>query len=354
MSHFRVKSAWVVIVIAVVCLGGGVAWWRRNQAVVPNYVTVAATRGDVVRTVTTTGTINPELTIMVGTYVSGVLQDLYCDFNTKVKVGQICAKIDPRPYQSIVDRAKATLGVAKAQLEKDRASRTYAQLNYERIARLLKQDSVSKDATDLAKNNLDQAQAQVDLDQAMIEQRQAELEAAQVNLGYTNITSPVDGTVVSRNVTRGQTLAASMQTPTLFLIATDLTKMQVDTNISESDVGGIKEGDKATFTVDAYPRRVFNGTVTQARQSPQTVQNVVTFDAVVSVSNPDLALKPGMTAATRIVIAQANNVLRAPNQALRYVPRGLATIATREPGAGARLWVLRDESGRSLGCRHRP
>ena len=176
----------------------------------------------------------------------------------------------------------------------------------------------------------------------MIEQRQAALDAAQVNLGYTNITSPVDGTVVSRNVTRGQTLAASMQTPTLFLIATDLTKMQVDTNISESDVGGIKEGDKATFTVDAYPRRVFNGTVTQARQSPQTVQNVVTFDAVVSAPNPDLALKPGMTAATRIVIAQENNVLRAPNQALRYVPSGLATIATPEPGAGVRLWVLRD------------
>jgi HlyD family secretion protein len=336
------KWVWVSIAIAFACLGGGVAWWRINQAVVPNYVTVAAARGDVVRTVTTTGTINPELTIMVGTYVSGVLQDLYCDFNTKVKVGQICAKIDPRPYQSIVDQAKATLGVAQAQLEKDRASRTYAQLNYERNLRLLKQDSVSKDATDLAKNNLDQAQAQVDLDQAMIDQRQAELDAAQVNLGYTNITSPVDGTVVSRNVTRGQTLAASMQTPTLFLIATDLTKMQVDTNISESDVGGIKEGDKATFTVDAYPRRVFNGTVTQARQSPQTVQNVVTFDAVVSVPNPDLALKPGMTAATRIIIDQANNVPRAPNQALRYAPGGLARIATREPGAGARLWVLRD------------
>ena len=135
VSHFRLKSVWVVIAIAVVCLGVGVVWWRINQVVVLNYVTVAATRGDIVRTVTTTGTINPELTIMVGTYVSGVLQDLYCDFNTKVKMGQICAKIDPRPYQSIVDQAKATLGVAKAQLEKDRASRTYAQLNYDRNVR---------------------------------------------------------------------------------------------------------------------------------------------------------------------------------------------------------------------------
>ncbi len=163
---------------------------------------------------------------------------------------------------------------------------------------------MSKDALDIAKNALDQATAQIGVDEASIQQRQALLEAAQVNLSYTDIVSPVDGTVVSRNVNVGQTVAASFQTPTLFLIATDLTKMQVDTNVSESDIGGIKDWDKTTFTVDAFPKRSFNGAVAQVRQSPQNVQNVVTYDVVVSVDNTDLALKPGMTAATRIIIEQ--------------------------------------------------
>ena len=158
----------------------------------------------------------------------------------------------------------------------------------------------------MRKSVYDQALAQITFDEATIQQRQAMLDAAQVNLDYTNIISPVDGTVVSRNVTMGQTVAASFQTPTLFLIATDLTKMQVDANVSESDIGGIKEGNKATFTVDAYSKRLFEGTVTQVRQSPQTVQNVVTYDVVVSVDNSDLALKPGLTAATRIIIDQRN------------------------------------------------
>ena len=157
---------------------------------------------------------------------------------------------------------------------------------------------------DNAQERYDQALAQITFDEATIQQRQAMLDAAQVNLDYTNISSPVDGTVVSRNVTMGQTVAASFQTPTLFLIATDLTKMQVDANVSESDIGGIKEGNKATFTVDAYSKRLFEGAVTEVRQSPQTVQNVVTYDVVVSVDNSDLALKPGLTAATRIIVDQ--------------------------------------------------
>ena len=171
---------------------------------------------------------------------------------------------------------------------------------------------MSQDVVDNAKSAYDQAEAQIAFDQATIEQRQAQLDAAQVNLDYTDITSPVDGTVVSRNVTMGQTVAASFQTPTLFLIASDLTKMQVDTNVSESDIGALKEGNPASFTVDAYPNRAFKGAVTQVRQSPQTVQNVVTFDVVVSVDNSDLALKPGMTAATKIVIDQRDDVLRVP------------------------------------------
>jgi HlyD family secretion protein len=310
------------------------------------YQTAPVTRGSITRTVTATGTVNPELTIIVGSYVSGVIQQLYCDYNTEVKSGQICAKIDPRPYQTVVNQDKANLAVSKAQLEKDKANLAYAKLSYDRNQYLVGRNAVSQDAADLAKSTYDQAQAQVGLDEATIEQRAAELEAAEVNLGYTDIVSPVNGTVVSRNVTQGQTVAASFQTPTLFLIATDLTKMQVDTNVSESDIGGIKEGDKATFTVDAFPKRVFEGTVTQVRQSPQTVQNVVTFDAVVSVGNQELALKPGMTASTRIVVAERSDVIRVPNQALRYAPGGLASAEAVGLQGGAEgeqhIWVLRD------------
>ena len=186
----------------------------------------------------------------------------------------------------------------------------------------------------------DQAVAQITFDEATIQQRQAVLDAAQVNLDYTNIISPVDGTVVSRAVTMGQTVAASFQTPTLFLIATDLTRMQVDANVSESDIGGIKNGNTASFTVDAYPKRAFEGTVTEVRQSPQTVQNVITYDVVVSVDNSDLALKPGLTAATTIIIDRRSDVLRVPNQALRYVPTGTVPGETKQ----SRVWVLRDRT----------
>ena len=291
------------------------------------------------RSVTATGTVNPELTIIVGTYVSGVIQELLCDYNTQVKKGQVCAKIDPRPYQSVVDQNRANLEVAKAQLEKDQANLTYGRLALGRQATLLPTHAVSQDAYDSAKSTYDQALAQITFDEATIQQRQAALDAAQINLDYTNIVSPVDGTVVSRNVTMGQTVAASFQTPTLFLIATDLTRMEVDANVSESDIGGIKLGNKATFTVDAYAKRTFEGTVTQVRQSPQTVQNVVTYDIVISVSNPDLALMPGMTAASRIVIDQRDDVIRVPNQALRYVPKGIASAVKSDQ---AQIWVLRD------------
>ena len=341
-----VRRFWLVGGVLLVLAAAGAAWWGMRGTVTVRYVTAAATRGAVTRTVTATGTVNPELTIIVGSYVSGVIRQLYCDFNTEVKSGQICAKIDPRPYQMMVNQDKANLAIAKAQLEKDKANLAYAKVNYERNRWLAERKSVSQDAADVAKNAYDQAQAQVGLDEATIEQRQAELDAAEINLGYTDITSPVDGTVVSRNVTQGQTVAASFQTPTLFLIATDLKKMQVDTNVSESDIGGIKKGDEATFTVDAFPKRVFKGTVSQVRQSPQTVQNVVTFDAVVGVNNEDLALKPGMTASTRVIVAHRSDVVRAPNQALRYAPGGLAGIeaAPAMPNStdGSRLWVLRD------------
>ncbi len=325
------------IALAGLLILGGVVYWATRSPAPPRYVSVPVGRGGIARTVTATGTVNPVLTIIVGSYVSGVIQDITCDYNTKVVKGQVCATIDPRPYQTAVDQAKANLLTAQAQLAKDEAGLAYAKLSYERLARLVKLDSASRDNADNAKNAYDQALAQIELEKATYAQRQAALEATQVNLGYTRIVSPVDGTVVSRNVTIGQTVAASFQTPTLFLIATDLTKMQVDTNVSESDIGGIKEGDKAIFTVEAFPSRDFTGTVTQVRQAPQSVQNVVTYDAVVGVDNHDLDLKPGMTATMRIVTEERDNVLRVPDQALRFSPTGLSGAAS-----GPRVWALRD------------
>ena len=329
--------------LAAVAIVGLVAWWLSSNGETVRYTTVPAARGDITRAVTATGTVNPVLTIIVGSYVSGVIQQIHCDYNTEVKTGQVCAKIDPRPYQSVVDQNRANLAVANAQLTKDQANLDYAQINYDRNARLAQTNAISKDTLDVARNALDQARAQIGVDQATIKQRQAQLEAAEVNLGYTDIVSPVNGTVVSRNVTVGQTVAASFQTPTLFLIATDLTQMQVDTNVSESDIGGIKDGNRATFTVDAFPRRTFRGAVAQVRQSPQTVQNVVTYDVVVSVDNKDLALKPGMTAATRVVVDERRDVLRVPSQALRYAP-----AAEGRPAGGARRGRNADTQGRAF------
>jgi HlyD family secretion protein len=314
-------------------------WWVLDQRDNIRYVTAQVTQGAVTRAVTATGTVNPELTIIVGAAVSGIIQELYCDYNTEVKKGQVCARIDPRPYQSVVDQRRAELAVAKAQLEKDKANEAYTKFALGRYEKLIESHAVSQDVFDNAKNAHDQALAQIVFDEATIRLRQASLDAAQVNLDYASIVSPVDGTVVSRNVTMGQTVASSFQTPTLFLIASDLAKMQVDANVSEGDIGGIKLGNKATFTVDAYPKRTFEGKVTQVRQSPQTVQNVVTYDVVISVGNSDFALKPGLTAACRIVVDQREGVTRVPNQALRYIPRSFPRAALSDH---ARVWVLRD------------
>lgn len=337
-TRLPTRKFWLVGGALALLLVGGLAWWTFGAAAPVQYTTVPVTRGAVVRGVTATGTVNPELTIIVGSYVSGVIQELSCDYNTEVKKGQVCARIDPRPYQTVVDQNRANLAVAKAQLEKDKASLAYAKLSFDRAARLAQTSAVSQDTLDNARSTYEQAQATIAFDEATIQQRQAALDAAQVNLDYTNIMSPVDGTVVSRAVTIGQTVAASFQTPTLFLIASDLTKMEVDTNVSESDIGGVKLGNTATFTVDAYPKRTFTGSVTQVRQSPQTVQNVVTYDVVISVDNSDLALKPGMTAAAHIIVDRRDNALRVPNQALRYAPGDRPRIGNGAP----RVWVLRD------------
>jgi len=265
------------------------------------------------------------LTIVVGAQDSGVIQQVFCDYNTQVKLGQICAKIDPRPFE-------ATLNQYKGQLVRDQALLDEAKLDLLRYQKLAAQDSIARQQAEDQAYVVHQDEGTVQLDQALVE-------GAKVNLEYTNIVSPVEGIVVSRAVTQGQTVASSLQTPTLFLVGTDLAQMQIDTNVSESDIGGVREGDAASFTVDAYGKRVLNGKVVQVRQSPQTVQNVVTYDAVVGVDNHDLALMPGMTAETRITVARRDDVLRVPDQALRYVPAG---VQAGEREAGPRVWVLRD------------
>ena len=342
------KMRWLLVVsaVTVVAVGAGLGWRAFDTPAAPKYVAVPVAKGDVIRTVVTTGSVNPVVTVQVGSYVSGPVKSLLCDFNTKVKAGQLCAKIDPRNYQVALDQAKANLASAKAQLEKDKASLAYAKVNYERDRGLVARGIVSQDTVDADKSAYAQAAAQVKLDEATIAQRQAALAGAQVNLDYTDIVSPVDGVVVSRNVDVGQTVAASFQTPTLFLIAKDLTKMQVDTNVSETDIGRVELGDQATFTVEAYPQITFLGRVTQVRKAPITVQNVVTYDAVIGVDNPKLLLLPGMTANAKIITARRDGVLRVPEPALRFEPQGLPNAggggAGRDAQRGVRVWVLKD------------
>ena len=329
---------------AVVVVGGAAIYWFAFAPAPTSYVTAAVTRGDVITTISASGSVNPVVTVQVGTYVSGTIQTLTCDYNTRVHEGQLCATIDPKPYQIVVDQDQAELNTTDAQLAKDRANLAYTQINQRRYDALLKANAISHDADDAARDANNQAVALTHLDVAQIAQKAAVLKAAQINLAYTNIVSPVSGTVVSRNVTAGQTVAASFQTPTLFLIATDLTKMQVDTNVSESDIAGAFKGHDASFTVDAFPDKIFHGQVAQVRQAPISVQNVITYDVVITVANPDLLLKPGMTATAKIVKAQARNVLRVPSQALRFTPTGAAKHrAAKAAKSGQRVvWVERD------------
>jgi HlyD family secretion protein len=347
------NRTWVRVAVGVVvlaALGGGVAVWTGvGRAPAPTYTIVPISRGDVARTIITTGTISPVATVTVGSYVSGVIQSWSCDYNTKVEPGQVCAKIDPRPYQTIVDQDRAALASAEAQLKKDQAALAYAKVNLARDLRLLKAGAVSQDTVDNDRNVHDQAEAQVNLAIANVAQRKATLEAALVNLDYTDIVAPVEGTVISRNIEVGQTVAASFQTPTLFLIATDLTKMQIDTNVSESDIGEAREGQAATFSVEAYPGRTFTGTVRQVRRAPISVQNVITYNVVIDVENPDLALLPGLTANVRIITAEAKDALVVPAPALRYAPSETRQGGGQKPGTrkdaatkSPRVWVLRD------------
>src|ERR1700678_3323626 len=338
------RTLWMLAIAALVVIGG---WYYLAPASSgTRIVTARVTEGPIVRSVTATGTVNPVITVQLGTYVSGPIIAIYKDYNAPVAKGQLIAKIDPSTYQVTVDIARATLANSIAQLGKDQADLDYKKVTYQRDSELFKVDAVSKDTLDSAYSAWQMDVAQVKLDKANIQQQTANVHAAEVNLNYTNIVSPADGTVVSRNVDVGQTVAASFQTPTLFLIAKDLTKMQVDSNVSESDIGYVKEGQKATFRVDAFPDRDFDGVVSQVRQAPITVQNVVTYDVVVSVENPELLLKPGMTANVNVITASKPKVIRVPIDALRFSPPGQppadSAAIDGAPGAQTRVWVLED------------
>ncbi len=310
-------------------------WMHRDTV---HYVTAKITAGDIRRSVGMTGALNPVVTAQVGSYVSGNIKTWSCDYNTMVKIGQVCALIDPLPFQVVVDQNVADVNTSQAQLVKDRAALVDAKVTYERDAKLLEQGIVSQAQLDTDKSTFDQAKAEIDLDIATIASKKAALQAAQVNLAYTNIVSPVDGMVITRYIDVGQTVVSNLQSSTLFLIGKDMRKMQVDTNVSESDVGEVAEGQKAYFTVQAYPKRTFWGTVRQIRRGPITVQNVVTYDVVVDVGNDDMALFPGMTADAHIITAERTQVLRVPLPAIRFVPEGLARQARDgeggEPGSG--------------------
>jgi HlyD family secretion protein len=324
------------------------------------YVTMPVERGPITARVTATGSVNPVKTVQVGTYVSGPIQVISVDFNSPVQRGQLLAKIDPRPFQVKVDGAAADLANARARLDKDRADLTLKEVTLKRTRALRTEGIVSESDLDLATSQERQARAQIELDQAEIRTADAKLREAEVNLAYTDITSPVDGVVVARNVDVGQTVAATFQTPTLFLVAEDLTKMQVSASVSESDIGPVAAGQEVSFSVDAYPAATFAGRVEQVRNAPLTVQNVVTYDVVVSVDNRDLLLKPGMTANVTIATATRPDALRVSTSALRFRPPAdgdggaAAAQAPAEPSDrhGARVWVL-DESGhpRAVGVR---
>jgi len=316
------RKKWVAVFLAAVAVVvGGVWYFRHGQQDAPAYQTVAVTRGDLTQVVTATGTLNPVVNVTVGSQVSGIITRLYVDFNSVVKSNQVIAEIDPSTYEAQLNQAKANLANAKANLELQQAE-------MQRDEKLYTNNLISGSDYDTAVATRDEAAAQVQIQEASVTN-------ALANLGYCKIHSPVDGVVISRAVDLGQTVASSFNTPTLFQIANDLTKMQIDTAVDEADIGGVKEGQPVDFTVDAYPNRTFEGVVIQVRNAPTTVNNVVTYDTVIGVTNADYSLKPGMTASVSIVVAQHNDVLEILNAALRFQPVDMAAVETNALAANA-------------------
>jgi HlyD family secretion protein len=378
---------WIIVILIIAGGVFGYGYFFRNKEGLAAYRTARVDRGSISAYVTANGTVNAVITVIVGSQVSGTILKLYADYNTQVKTGQIIAQIDPAILQAQVSQAKAKLenarathlnskadvATARANLEAGKANVLKAKVSVEdtkrsrkRALELFQKNLISASDRDTAQTNydsavalqeaaeaqvkaneaqLESAQAKVEAARAGVKQSEAELELAQVNLDHCRITAPVNGTVISRNVDVGQTVAASLQAPTLFTIAQDLTQMQVDTNVSEADIGRVAIGQDATFTVDAFPQTTFRGKVTEIRNAPLTIQNVVTYDVVIQVRNPDLKLRPGMTANASILVGHKDGVLKIPNAALRFRPdfakkdpvtsKGAQVTAPGAPGAPA-------------------
>lgn len=320
----------------------------RSKNAEATYRTEKVSKGDIVMSITATGTVNAVTTVQVGTQVSGTIKEIFVDFNSPVRKGQIIAKIDPALFQAQEEQASANLQAAKANLLKAEASLTDTKRNLERVKQLYSKNLIAQSEVDTAETNYETAKAAVSAAKSQILQAEASLKLARTNLRYTNILSPVDGIVISRNVDVGQTVAASFQTPTLFSIAQDLTKMQIDANIDEADIGKIKIGQDVEFTVDAYPDSPFKGKVWQIRNSPQTVQNVVTYDVVIKVDNPEYKLKPGMTANVSVIIETKENVLRVPNAALRFKMDDKTRISDKKASSITGVWILEQKKPRRV------
>ncbi len=331
MKHLKAK--WIVIAaIVIACVVLAAFTFGRGSS--PQYFTAKVGRGDIRNVVQATGTINAVTTVQVGSQVSGTISRLYADFNSHVKKGQVIAEIDPSLFEGALlqtkadlENAKASSAVAKAELEKAKATATQARQDYDRTVALNREGVMSQQQLEVSKANNDAAQAAVSSAQAalaqaiaQVAQKDAAVQVAQTNVNNTIIRSPIDGVVINRAVDVGQTVAASLQAPNLFNIAQDLGKMQVDVSTDESDVGAIKVGQGVTFKVDAFPKDTSRGKVVQIRMNPTTVQNVVTYDTVVAFDNPDMKLFPGMTAYISIPVANATDVVKVPNAALRFSP----------------------------------
>src|SRR5437667_4636008 len=311
----------LVIAAIVLLMAAFFVFSRFGRSNAAQFQTATVTRGPITQTVTATGTLNPVVNVQVGSQVSGNIQKLFADFNSKVKAGDVVAQIEPLLLRATVTQAEGDLANAQAALE-------FAKVNATLIQELFAKKNSAQADVDQATANLHQAEANVKI-------KQGALDKAKADLDHCRITSPVDGEVISRSVDVGQTVAASLQAPVIFTIANDLTKMQIDTNVAEADVGAVEFDQDVDFTVDAFPQRIFHGKVVQVRNAPITVQNVVTYDTVIGLNNPDLKLKPGMTANVSILIAHRDNVLQVKNATLRYRPADATPTEARSTSASS-------------------
>jgi len=330
-SQMNKRLIRIIAVVAAVGVGS-VAYSRaRSTSKEAAPITAAVTRGDVVEKVNATGTLQPVTTVQVGTQVSGTIKALYADFNSEVRKGQVIAELEPSLFQTQVEQARATMTRLQADADRAKVEVQDTESKSRRAQELFDQKLISRNDVETAQSSAMQAEASLKSAQAQITQARAALNQVQVNLNNTIIKAPIDGVVISRSVDVGQTVAASMQAPTLFVLAKDLTRMQVSASIDESDIGRIAAGQKVSFRVDAYPADPFTGTVSQVRLNPTTEQNVVSYTTMIDVPNPEMKLKPGMTANVTIQIAGSENVLRVPNSALRFRPGG---SGIGDPGSG--------------------